>query len=360
MQYLEEIIYEACVDDELFAQLPGQLSAAFSARSCSLFWQNSDAEAPIFTHSNYYSEDHLAQYFLHFSQHDLWIAAASTPDRLNRAWLSSQAIHPEEYASSIFFNEWISPMGDDTFHALGASLKNLHGHGTIGLHRGKTQGDFQYSSQLKLDAMMPHLRRMFSIRSRLATVSRHAGIWRDGFIHTPQPILVVDRALRVRVRNASAERLLAKRHVLSEQHGLLWISPLLQNAGLTPVLNRASATVSPQSGACVARDDQDRVWKVDVLPLVSGTLAGCAMIAIECVDPQMSAEKTVPRLIAMFALTNAEAHIAVCLSNGQSVEQVAFDRRSSEHTIRSQIRAIMSKLNVHRQAEVTSIVSRLR
>jgi DNA-binding CsgD family transcriptional regulator len=359
MQYLEEIIYEACVDDELFAQLPSQLSSALSARSCSLFWQDSEKSAPVFIHSNYYSEDQLGQYFQNFSEHDLWIEAASAPERLNRAWLSSQAIDPERYASSIFFNEWIVPMGDDTFHALGASLQNLRGSGTIGLHRGKTQGDFQHSSRLQLDVMMPHLRRMLSIRSRLAAASRQAGIWREGFMHTPQPIIVADRALRIRLCNASADRLLAERSVLSEQHGLLWISPLLQKAGLGAVLNHASATVSPQAGACIARDDQDRVWKVDVLPLVSGTLAGCAMISIECVDSQLIAEKTIPRLIAMFALTNAEAHIAVCLSNGQSVNQIAIDRRASEHTIRSQIKAIMSKLNAHRQAEVTSIVSRL-
>jgi DNA-binding NarL/FixJ family response regulator len=62
----------------------------------------------------------------------------------------------------------------------------------------------------------------------------------------------------------------------------------------------------------------------------------------------------------MYALTNAEAQIAVHLANSASVEEIAFERGSSEQTVRTQIKAIMSKMNTRRQSEVSAIVTRLR
>lgn len=84
------------------------------------------------------------------------------------------------------------------------------------------------------------------------------------------------------------------------------------------------------------------------------------MLTIECVDPLIDVEKVRPHLVALFSLTNAEAQIAVRLANGESVEQIAIGRRSSEQTVRTQVNAVMSKLNAHRQSEVSSIVNRLR
>lgn len=360
MRYLEEIIYEAGLDDEVFADLPQKLAAEFSARSCSLLWNDNETGVPIFAHSHYYSDEHLLDYFSNFSQHDLWISAASAPQRINQAWLSSQAIDPAEYASSIFFNEWIRPMGDDTFHALGATMHSARGSGTLGLHRGKRQGDFELVNSQDLDSIVVHLRRMLSLRSKLAAANRQAGDWREGFINTSLPAVVVDGTLRIRLRNASADLLFSQGLVLSEQRGELWVSPILQNAGLARVVAQATRRASPQAEACVAWDDQNRVWKVHALPLVGSHLAGCAMLTIECVDPLINVEKVTPHLVALFALTNAEAQIAIRLANGASVEQIAIDRRSSEQTVRTQVKAVMSKLNAHRQSEVSSIVNRLR
>ena len=84
------------------------------------------------------------------------------------------------------------------------------------------------------------------------------------------------------------------------------------------------------------------------------------MLNIECIEPNVDAAKVVPHLVALFGLTNAEAQIAVSLANGQSVDQIALERSSGSQTVRSQVKAIMSKLSTHRQSEVASIVNRLR
>ena len=102
LQYIEDVIYSAALDDENLNAIPGILCDAFSARSCSLLWK-SDLGNNIFLHSDYYSEDNLQDYFQNFADYDLWIAEASAPQRLNQAWLSSQAIEHDRFAS---YRDW--------------------------------------------------------------------------------------------------------------------------------------------------------------------------------------------------------------------------------------------------------------
>jgi DNA-binding CsgD family transcriptional regulator len=207
---------------------------------------------------------------------------------------------------------------------------------------------------------MVHLRRMLAIRSRLNFEEQQKGVWREGFLNTPIPTMIIDSNFRIRVRNANADLLFASNENVSDKSGVLFVSALLKQAGLIDILNAAMISTAPQAGACFAHDEANRIWKAEVLPLVDGSLAGCAMLNIECIAPHVDAERVAPHLMALFGLTNAEAQIAVSLANGQSVDQIALERRSSSQTVRSQVKAIMSKLNAHRQSEVASIVNRLR
>jgi len=60
-----------------------------------------------------------------------------------------------------------------------------------------------------------------------------------------------------------------------------------------------------------------------------------------------------------FALTPAEAQIAVALADGRSVEEIAAERRVSVATVRSQLAAAMHKMGVHRQPELVARLAAL-
>ena len=72
----------------------------------------------------------------------------------------------------------------------------------------------------------------------------------------------------------------------------------------------------------------------------------------------ISAMRSVP-LRAALGLTGAEAEIALRLANGESREHIAADRGTSAHTLGTQIKSILRKSEVGREAELTVLVNRL-
>lgn len=359
MEKIEEIIYDAAINDDLLANIPHVLTSFFSARSCSILWKSGDLEN-IFLHSGYYSDLALNDYFNGFSNHDLWISEASAPQRLNQAWLSSQAIDHTTFASSVFFNEWIRPMGDDTFHALGSSIVTAQGSGIIGLHRGRTQGDFDPVSTLRLNHIALHLRRMLAFRGRLSAAENRAAKFEQGFSQTPGAMLIVDRNFRLHMKNEAAEQLLRQGQGLQVRAAQLGFGRALQIAGLERVIAAATRPLSPVAGSCCIREADQRFWKIAVMPLVSGIFAGKAMLHIEVSEPLTDSAIVAPRLQSLFQLSAAEAQVAVSVANGKSLLDIALERGSSEATVRTQLKAGMAKMAIHRQSEVAAIVTRLR
>ncbi|MBO9695838.1 MAG: helix-turn-helix transcriptional regulator [Sphingopyxis sp.] len=70
------------------------------------------------------------------------------------------------------------------------------------------------------------------------------------------------------------------------------------------------------------------------------------------------AMRTVP-LRAALGLTDAEAVIALRLANGEAREDIAADRGTSAQTLGTQIKSILRKSEVGREAELTALVNRL-
>jgi DNA-binding CsgD family transcriptional regulator len=64
-------------------------------------------------------------------------------------------------------------------------------------------------------------------------------------------------------------------------------------------------------------------------------------------------------LVRVFGLTQTEAKLAVLVSEGRSLEDVAEQRRTSLTTIRSQLKAVFAKTDTHRQSELVALLAKL-
>ena len=63
-------------------------------------------------------------------------------------------------------------------------------------------------------------------------------------------------------------------------------------------------------------------------------------------------------LRTIFKLTNAEARLAAHLASGESIEAAAAKLAISPLTVRTQLKAIFTKTNTHRQSELVALLSR--
>ncbi len=59
-----------------------------------------------------------------------------------------------------------------------------------------------------------------------------------------------------------------------------------------------------------------------------------------------------------FGLSPAEADVAVAIFQGREVNRIAQDRGASRETVRTQIRRVFVKLDVHNQAQAGMVIVR--
>ncbi|MBN8648199.1 MAG: hypothetical protein J0L55_09605, partial [Caulobacterales bacterium] len=59
-------------------------------------------------------------------------------------------------------------------------------------------------------------------------------------------------------------------------------------------------------------------------------------------------------LQSAFDLTHAEAQVAIMFANGNTREFIANERNSSLQTVRTQLKRIFDKMDIHREAELAA------
>lgn len=352
-------LYEAVVDDEHFAALPGRLARFFGARSAVIHWLHGQGRSTVDAHCDYFTPAQFQLYADTYAQYDVWTKAALGPNRRNRAWNTSDLISKQDLEASIFYNDWIRQMGDDTYNCIGAVMETEHGLGIIGLHRGRAQGDFDEGNVRKLDRSVLHLRRAITIRAALVERQRTIDGWEQIFSRSAVPTLIIDRLGRLRRANAAAEALLSgERRLAAKGHAVLPCNGD-QAAAFRDLLARATDPALPEAcQGAFGRSPLD-LWIAEFLPLVSGHLAGCAMVTIT--DRGLgSGRGNIPDLLRrLYALTRAEAEVASALADGQAIEDIAARRGSAPETVRAQVKQVLAKTGTRRQSEIVALVLRL-
>lgn len=84
---------------------------------------------------------------------------------------------------------------------------------------------------------------------------------------------------------------------------------------------------------------------------------GQAIIVL--VDPEARRNPAETTLRSVYKLSGAEARLAIQLSTGEALDQVAARLNISKETSRTQLKSIFAKLAVHRQAELVAMLSNL-
>jgi len=89
-------------------------------------------------------------------------------------------------------------------------------------------------------------------------------------------------------------------------------------------------------------------------PGVDGQVGPCAAVFIS--DPQQRDSASQQILGELFALSPAEANVAILLARGLSLAEVSEAQNISPHTARAQLKSIFAKTGASRQAELVRMV----
>jgi len=353
------LIYEAALDDQLFAELPSIFAAAMDARSCVLHWRDEKGAAEVFTHSGYFSDEHMADYASNFAGHDLWTDAGMRQGFVNHAWRTTDLVPTADYERSIFYNEWIRQMGDDTFYCCGSVMRTPHGDGIVGLHRGKDQPDFSNVALGELNLNVDHLRRMFTIRGKIANLSERNDLLSAMLASHRDATFAVSAGGRILLANAAAEAMLQSGRFLRCRSGRVRAVCDTSRRSFEAALAAAAGQSERRASTCLLRSADGALLIASLMPLTSSFSEPATLVTVDDERARMASDVIAGHLQDAYGLSQAEADIALRLADGDTIAQIGDQRRSAVGTVRTQVKSVLLKMGARRQGEIVRTVATL-
>jgi len=351
-------IYSAVTAPDGFQQFVNRLVTAFRLKAAMLFTHNAlNGEAKGMWQQGI-AREWMERYAIEYGPEDM-LAKHLATSSIASFYASNVHLSEAQYTNSRFYREWIIPQGVGS--AAGAVVLREGVWSTqVVLQRSMSQPKFTELDLQLLDRLVTHLQRAVQMRHRFGELHRGKMLFTAGLDVVAMPSILLDEWGCVLYCNRAADLLMTRGNGLWVDNHYLCTN----NLALTKQLNlevllavgtsRGSGTMVP--GVVVIPRPERASLTLMVLPMNTpdSELKGAAVLFIY--DPSESPAAK-PGLVArLFSLTLAEAELAVALCSGKTLEEAAIVRRTSVHTVRSQLKSIFNKTGTHRQTDLVTLL----
>jgi DNA-binding CsgD family transcriptional regulator/PAS domain-containing protein len=381
---LIDAIYDAGLDAGLDARLWPEVLARIARRiGASHVNLSIVAAGSAFDLANWsgIDPDFARSYAQHFGALDplvpqarRWPAGTLVTDTMIRP----QATH----ACSEFVQEWVRPQRIHT-----AAFANvMREHDTAGI-LGALRHTPRYFDEGELDvlrALLPHLRHAVRVQRHIEQRSvpahddalyqlPHAPLVAldafDALDSLAQCVLIVDCDARVTFANRAAAALLSQPHGLRDSHAGLRAPTIETTQRLHALIARASGRdPSARAGGALLIERAAPAPPLQVLISPLGATRAAAMQANDArrgtamlvvIDPQAARRGVEQRLVALFALTPAEARVACEVGKGDNPRDIADTLQVLPSTVRTHLHHVFAKTATRGQADLMRLIAQL-
>lgn len=349
---LADRIYEAAVVPELWPEVLGEMSNAVGGAGAVLFTANS-------AQMGWTTSADLHDIFTEFVR-DGWAAINPRPVRLGAA------NHAGFVRDSDFFTN--EEMDSDPVYgyyrknglgwATGTMLDTPSGDSIIfSFERAHAKGPVPIETVKQFDLLRPHLARSALLSSRLGL--ERAKAMAEALQSLGLPGAVLRSGGRVLAVNDALERLMPS--LVQDRRERLHLSDGAADALLEDALARRSLAGGPVAvnSIPVAATDEHPPMILHLLPIHGAAhdvfSRATSLLVITPVD--RAVVPTAKVLQGLFDLTPAEARVARGISEAQTVEGLALSAGVSVETVRSQLKAVLSKTGLSRQQELINLLA---
>lgn len=168
--------------------------------------------------------------------------------------------------------------------------------------------------------------------------------------------LVLDTTGKVEQVNSTGERLLSE--YCSQDHHAA--DPHWTREALKTLLHVRSTDrfIMGQDNWVVVRRHEKRPLILHAVPLPETGLSGLHTVLI-LIDLDATPRPTTEALQKIFGCTATEARLAVELTSGKSLEDIARAAQVTIGTVRKQLGSVFTKTNTNRQAELVALLARI-
>ncbi|HYZ67138.1 MAG TPA: helix-turn-helix transcriptional regulator [Mycobacterium sp.] len=228
----------------------------------------------------------------------------------------------------------------------------------------KRSEPFETPERVKLvDALVPHLQQALHTQRELSTLARRGSDLAEVLNAVRHGIITVKSDGWVIDLNTAAERVLRAEDGMQLRSARITATSMKANRKLQCALDAAladdgSMVRGGRSFVC-NRPSGKRPYVVHVLPLHrigAGEIASEARALVVIVDSENEPETAAALVRRLYGLTVAEAEVAVRLTGGTSLADIADGLSVSYQTVRTHLQHIFDKTDTHRQAELVRLL----
>jgi DNA-binding CsgD family transcriptional regulator/PAS domain-containing protein len=243
-----------------------------------------------------------------------------------------------------YYMKYLKPSGLRYF----LSTQILDGAGGIvTIQRTRRQGHVDGKQVAMMERLAPHLRRSYEMATRLKAARATAGELEQTIDLLADGVVLLDRSGRIIRANAAFDTIAARNDGIRVAEGEVALTDRTARDRLGSALSDALSGDIARSGAAAdfstPRPGGLPDYLVSVRPLASREKDGKAAAIIFIRDPLAEGDRHLRQLREIFELTDAEAHLALALTEGLSPGSYARARGVSPHTVYSHLRRIKDK-----------------
>ncbi len=288
------------------------------------------------------------------------VGSAAAVDHVITDRTKLEQIYGEEYTSFV--------VSADYYYNGGAILfMDEVRSAAIALQRTRQMGVWSKSEMDRLNLIVPHLQRAINIHKEFIRLQTREQALRNGLDRLLMGLILFDKNLQPIYINPVAESILNYHPAISLKNNKVYAHEFVFTENIHKALLLA---ISSSKDMDPAETSTSMGLKhpncATILPMIISPVEemlhdfgaeGSYAHAVMCFsDPDRTHPIEAEKLADIYALTSAEASVAIAIANGIKPEEIAQMNNVAISTVRSHIKSIYQKLGINTQAELVKIL----
>ena len=281
---------------------------------------------------------------------------------INQLVTLEECVPFDELAATEYYKLYLEPMS--IRHVIGIDLMGDNGQPfNVRITRRASKAPFSDSEKDFLRLLMPHIQAAVSQGVKLQTLDSERKAYANSIAARSVGTLTLTDEGHILHANDIAEAFLQEKDGIWQQHQQLHLKGDLNKLLKQHILDIVNAQAHNQPIAVRALSiprssgqlDYELILKPVPLDRYLDT-PNTPHVIVFIYDPEKNLELSAPLICTLFQLSKAESLVAVLLTEGKSLEEVAEFLGIAKNTARAQLRSIFSKTGVSRQSSLVSLL----
>lgn len=300
----------------------------------------------------------IARWSSEFDCYDPWVERFADQRRPGELLHGGSEAFLGEIRETEVYASFFEPVGVDDIVATSVAAR-----GYIGVYRSRSEGLFEQDDLARARLLAPHLLRAAAIHEQIGALGQEAAAAEAVLECVPYGVLVLDERGALLWANRLGDRLLRDHGGLVIRTGTVRAREPRVDAELLAAYAAggrvATGRISIPAGATGRRLE---LMVVRVGPRSGGTAFAFtprrAHVALVVADPTAATALPAEAIAEVLPLPPALARLASALSAGKTVVEYAADAGVTEGTARQQLKELLARGGVRRQADLIRVLQR--